>query len=382
MAEVGLRRSWPSAPLRLQSGMPPETSAPSSVPPGFRPPVVVAGLAAPAWSPASIEAVMPGVSVVSREPLETGGYSAAWFERVGVEGPEGARSWVLKRMDVRDDWFSRGTHDPVGREAQFVASPLLGSVAPRLASPYLAVDTGTEGLSALLMHDLGPDLLPDERAPLAADMEAQILTCLAGMHADHWGRLAPYDWLMRPQDFLTVMGPHSRGVAGLGSRGIRDAVIGGWERVLEILPPLVADALRRPPEQVAVPMADLPRTLVHGDVKVANFAALPDGRVCALDWAFVGWAPATFDLGWYLAVNASRLAGSREDVIARYRVALERALGTPIDEVLWARLEEAAVVCGAFMLLWSKVRGAEERGGEWDWWVDRLERWAHQIVTP
>lgn len=41
----------------------------------------------------------------------------------------------------------------------------------------------------------------------------------------------------------------------------------------------------------------LPRTLLHGDARVANFALLPGQRVTAFDWALIGAGPATIDLG-------------------------------------------------------------------------------------
>ena len=115
---------------------------------------------------------------------------------------------------------------------------------------------------------------------------------------------------------------------------------------------------------------------MHGDVKVANFALVSDGGVAAFDWAMLGAGPCTIDLGWYLAVNASRLARAKEDVVRQYRARLEAALGAPLQASLWRSLERAAIVCGARMLLWSKALAVDaERPGaheEWRWWVDRL----------
>jgi hypothetical protein len=109
---------------------------------------------------------------------------------------------------------------------------------------------------------------------------------------------------------------------------------------------------------------------------VANFALLADGRVAAFDWAMVGTGPCAIDVGWYLAVNASRLTGSKEEVLSRYRALLETALGHKLSAQLWSRLEDIAVVSGTRMLLWSKALGLDlARPGaaeEWKWWVDRL----------
>jgi len=123
---------------------------------------------------------------------------------------------------------------------------------------------------------------------------------------------------------------------------------------------------------------DLPRTLLHGDTKVANFALLPDGRVSAFDWSMVGAGPSTVDLGWYLAMNATRLARSKEEAIERYRMLLEDALGRRIPDGEWQRMVDLAVWCGARSMLWSKAlaleSGREGVEDEWAWWVDRLGR--------
>jgi hypothetical protein len=69
-------------------------------------------------------------------------------------------------------------------------------------------------------------------------------------------------------------------------------------------------------------------------------------------------------------------------VIVRYRALLERELGTQLDDLLWARLEDAAVIYGARTLLWTKAApaadGSETAQAEWDWWALRLEEVAER----
>jgi aminoglycoside phosphotransferase (APT) family kinase protein len=142
------------------------------------------------------------------------------------------------------------------------------------------------------------------------------------------------------------------------------------------LPPTIVSYLTRPGIDWEHVWADVPWTLLHGDVKVANFAIVGDGRVTAFDWAMVGTGPCTIDVGWYLAVNATRLTRSKEEILRKYRLLLEFALGHGLSDPLWSRLEAAAVVSGARMLLWSKTLALElGRPGaadEWNWWVSRL----------
>jgi len=100
-------------------------------------------------------------------------------------------------------------------------------------------------------------------------------------------------------------------------------------------------------------------------------------RIAAFDWAMVGACPVALDLGWHFAVNATRLPGTKEQTIARYRRLLEAALGRTLGDPFWRDTESLAVLGGAMTLLWSKALALESGGdrgrAEWDWWVARLE---------
>jgi aminoglycoside phosphotransferase (APT) family kinase protein len=145
---------------------------------------------------------------------------------------------------------------------------------------------------------------------------------------------------------------------------------------MDRLPPAAVRHLTCPGAEWEEAWADLPRTFVHGDAKVGNCAILADGRVSVFDWALAGSGPCAIDLGWYIAVNATRLTVSKDEFIARYRVLLEAELGRKLPDGLWNRLEVAAVVHGARMLLWSKALALEAgrlgAESEWNWWVERL----------
>lgn len=321
---------------------------------------------------------------VAVEPLETLGYSGSDFFRVRPRGPAGSGGpWIVKRTVLADDWFSARTGDRVGRGAAAVTAPELADIHRIFRLPYRAVAMES-GRTALLMDDLSGYLLPDERAPLEASVERSLLDVLAELHATFWASpaLADLPWLHGLADFLHVMGPrgHDETVAGGSARGVDEAVRTGWKEALTRVDPTVRRALTRPASEIAAGWRTLPHTLVHGDTKVANFALPAEGGVGVFDWAFVGRAPCTVDIGWYLAVNATRLAGTKEETLILYRALLEERLGRRLEERLWGELEEAGVVCGALMLLWSKGAAlAADRDGaadEWAWWCDRLERWA------
>jgi len=84
-------------------------------------------------------------------------------------------------------------------------------------------------------------------------------------------------------------------------------------------------------------------------------------------------------MGWYVAVNGTRLTRSKDELIARYRERLESSLGRALESPLWDRMIDAAIFSGARLLLWSKAIGLREgtpyRRADWDWWVEKLTRW-------
>ncbi|MBI5946657.1 MAG: phosphotransferase [Chloroflexi bacterium] len=319
----------------------------------------------------------PAESVES-QPLNAPGYSGASLSRLLVHHGDGTpTSLVLKRVQLGANWVADRTGDAVGREAALLGEPALDDVWSVFASPYRAyARDGSE--VALLMEDLTDHLLPDVDEPLTMEQEDGLLTALASLHAVFWeSAVLQIGWLASPRQVLGVLAAET--LPGNTTDGETTAVPGlamqGWARAFSMLPEAAAAVLRRPIASTVAEYSDLPRTLLHGDAKVANFAIMPGGRVAAFDWALMGAGPCGMDLGWYLAINASRLARPKEAVIARYRELLETARGEPLAHGVWERLERLAVVTGAHMLLWSKAPagdGDEKTAAEWEWWVERL----------
>ncbi len=331
---------------------------------------------------ATLAGLLGRVDNVRVAPLTGIGYSNAALARVEVSAagvPD--RKFVLKRTLLARDWTASRTGDTRGREALLLADPELSAVWEFLACPYVAY-AHAPGEVALLLHDVSAGLLPDERTPLSEEQEVALLTALARLHARFWdSRALAREWLVRPGQYCEMLGPsvaESPEAQSTLSPTLQTDVPRGWRSALPRLTPAVARKLTCAGSEWERRWADLPRTLLHGDVKVANFALLDGGRVAAIDWAVAGAGPCTIDLGWYLAVNASRLTGPKENVVKRYRALLEAALARSLGDSLWRRLEDVAVVCGARMLLWSKALALEAgRPGapeEWNWWVGRLGR--------
>jgi hypothetical protein len=323
------------------------------------------------------------IETVERHPLGTVGYSGATHERIDAQLRTGERrSLVCKRVCLAADLTAARTGDTRGREAALLGEPALAGVWDVFACPYLAC-SARQGEIGLLMTDLSDYLLPDVDEPLTEGEEDAIISSLARLHARFWdAEVLAIPWLNTPDLQFALLGPSSGAEEADWSAvpSFRDAVCRGWDVALTHLPAAAADQLRQPAEAFARECATLPRTLLHGDTKVANFALLGDGRVAAFDWALIGAGPCTLDLGWYLAVNAGRLARSKEDVIAHYRALLEGELGHVIPSETWERLLSVGILCGAAMGLWEKALAAESgpprASAEWEWWLGQLARGA------
>jgi hypothetical protein len=331
--------------------------------------------------PEKLAAVIGPIRTMSRTPLITSGYTAAQHERLDVMLSTGElRRLVVKRVRVATDWTASRSEDALGREATLLAEPALAAVWDVMQCPYVAF-WSVAGEIGLVMDDLTPFLLPDVRAPLSEAQEEQLLTALAGMHARFWSSPAlELAWLARSDHYVGLLDLRSAEsddtLADLPGNLGRQVQL-GWATARRQLPTSIATALARPGAEAARDWADLPRTLLHGDAKVANFALMPDRKVAAFDWAMLGTGPVTLEVGWYLAVNASRLARPKEELLVRYRVLLTQRLGWPLSDTLWDSLVRVAVIGGARMLLWSKALALEsDRPGareEWGWWVEHLE---------
>jgi hypothetical protein len=329
--------------------------------------------------PKFLSRVVGPVDSVTPTTLTTPGFSGSTLARLEVRLQTGETlPLVLKRTELAKDWTLYRSNDRIGREAMLLATAELAGVWDVFATPYVAfaIDSGAIGL---MMHDLSEHLLPDVREPIGESVEDALISRLARLHARFWNSpTLASPWLSRPASLFSLIGPIVVGDdpgAPIPSP-MRERVVEGWNEALRLVPPPVAAELRRSPAEHEAALAHLPRTLIHGDCKVANFGFLPGGRVAAFDWAMIGSAPASVELAWYLAVNASRLARPKEEVIALYRARLDEARSERVPDDEWSAMERSVWWSGALMLLWSKTLALREgRPGsqeEWNWWVDRL----------
>jgi hypothetical protein len=332
-------------------------------------------------NPKVIESIIGVVSNINKTLLSGIGYSDSTLDRIDVELTSGSKqSFILKYTKLNSDWLSQRTKDTVGREAAILDEDSLLKIWESVHCPYIAFAM-EKGQIAVLMNDLSAYLLPDVKEPINRKTEATILNTLASLHADFWEsiEIKKLDWLKTPQRYLEALGPgeHLTDSFAPPPKKVLESMNQGWEIAFEILPEEIKSMFLQPAKKILERWKDLPTTFLHGDTKLSNMALMPNGKIAAFDWAFAGQGPCSIDLGWYIAINSTRLSRSKEDVIALYRTFLESHLDSPIEEETWIKMVDLAIFTGAKMLLWNKALGYQagtERGNsEWNWWIQKLK---------
>lgn len=321
------------------------------------------------------------IAGIKKTMLSAVGFSGSVLERIEVQLQSGIiRNFILKYTRLETDWLSLRSKDLVGREAALLSEAALSGVWSSIHCPYIAFASG-HAETGLLMDDFTDYLFPDIREPIDICQEDLILNTIASLHATFWesSEIRKMDWLMEPQKYLEVLGPgeHASDRIAAPPDKVRTSMQDGWIWAFQFLPVEINNILKKPADEIFKHWNDLPVTLLHGDAKIANMAILPSHQVVMFDWTYIGWGPCGIELGWWLAVNSTRLARPKEDLINKYRSCLESNLKFPIPEKIWSGMIELAIMTGVMMMLWNKALGfhaGTKRGiDEWEWWVTQLK---------
>jgi hypothetical protein len=279
----------------------------------------------------------------------------------------------LKRVDARTDWIMRRTQDTSAREAQFAASPLVQRLPAGVGAPYLGAARDGDGW-VVLMHDVSPWLFPPDGV-LPAETADVILRRLAEMHAHFWEKPlddVDIDWCpssVRLYSFAPDVATRLQEETG------HAFFEEGWaafekhapHRARELVQHLCRDGSR-----LLADVESLPRTLVHGDAKIANMALAPDGVLWMFDWSIVGSAPVAVELMLFLTINSSRFPWSVAETAERYRGHLEQTLGDRFPGDEW-QLQRDITAAGALLLYgWGKALDATNgKPDELRWWCEQ-----------
>jgi hypothetical protein len=255
-----------------------------------------------------------------------------------------AGAFVLKKF-APESWRIELFGTPFNEPALW-ASGLTRGLPPPLACPTIDVAYHRgRGECWMLMDDVSNGIAP--RGSFDADTFRRLLDGLARLHARYWGSSPQQAELpVLTLDQHTAM--FTEPCAAAGGRAAPD----GWVAqvldrvfVFRTYVPVLLDVLgsddgdfyldlceqRR---RWLAPLSEMPQTVVHGDLRRANIAFLPDGRVSLFDWDFACLAPAAADLAWYWFLHFwcyppkdGKPPEDREPLKLYYVQALEAALG-------------------------------------------------------
>jgi len=319
------------------------------------------------------------VCSVERQPLKTSGFSGSAHENIVLKFENGkTTSLILKHIYPSQDITIWRSGNIGTREVMLLDDKEMAEVWNIFQSPCIAYAI-EDNISALLMHDVSKYLFPDVREAILPEQEDLILQKLAQMHAYYWQHnILSKTWLANQDIFFSFFNPLA--LAEEKARGRKhplfDLVQNGWDLARQLLPADIRDFILDPPIEKMT--EGLVKTLIHGDSKLANFAIMPDKKICAFDWTMTASASPAIEIGWYIALNASRLARSKEEVMNLYREFLQTELNFTIENKTWIQMVNVAVLTGAETLLWNKalnlqknIPGAKE---EWNWWTNSIRR--------
>ncbi len=272
---------------------------------------------------------------VREEPFPTDGWSGATFTSLRRD----RERFVLKRDSLAQDWIARATQDENLREAM-VASGFWYLPNP-LSIPYLGAAADGEG-AAILMPDLSDSLLTWERPSaeqrLNLDALDRVLHAIGRLHAFPWtDALAAnpdwsFPWCPLRERLLLLARPSADRYRAAGL-WVGERFLAGWDafdRTASTAARDLIDRLAADPSPLLDALRRLPATFLHGDLKLANMAVLPTGRIGLIDWQMAMLAPVAVELGWFLVSNSAMLPVPPAEAIGHYRRALEVAASEPL----------------------------------------------------
>jgi len=305
--------------------------------------------------------------------------AGAAYELVTASG----NAYFLKRLSPESDWIMRATGDHVHRPYLVWQAGIMGQVPGCIDHAVVAMElegSGDQAVLTVLMRDVGEHLVPPGDTIVPASQHESFMAHMAALSARFWG------W--QDDIGLTTMAHRLRFFAPgniapeLSAPLVPPpvaAAAAGWLALPDRSPLLarVARLVHGRPEVITGPLAQTPRTFLHGDWKMGNLGTHVDGRTILLDWAYPGAGPACWDLCWYLALNRARLPESKEAAIDRFRAGLEHhgiATGG-----WWQQQLDLSLIGIMATFAWEKALGD---ANELAWWQEQTAAAASRQGIP
>jgi hypothetical protein len=316
--------------------------------------------------------------------------SGSAFLKVETNGGSGTK-YIVKRTSLAGDWVMRATEDFLCRSVRLWQYGLLDRLPPSIDHSIVACAQDGEGW-AMLMRDVSAGLAPFGR--FSQELNELLLAALAQLHGTFWQMPELNDprlGLCSLRHLYTFLSPQTSCREAGGPDSIQELSLKGWE----LFKTLVAEdvvgiiqSLLDDPQPLCDALDRYPHTLLHGDCRHTNLAALPGGRGQAvlLDWQFAAVAPPAVDLASYLACNSAFLPIRKEAAIEFYRRQLAQGLGERYDDCWWRPQLELGLLGGFLQDGWVIAlrsinwwEGWTEEVGGPGHWRDDLVWWSEQV---
>lgn len=295
--------------------------------------------------------------------------SGAAFERVELDGVR----CVVKYVHPDHDFTMRVSGD-VGCRPRRVWEAGLMDLAPDVIDHATlgAARWGRNGWGvALLMRDVGDQLVPPGDDPLPEAHHLQLLDHCAAMAARAWGWHDDLELLPHRLRWAWFGAAQLDGEAALGfPEPVPAIAVEGWQHFASRAPASCVELvgeLRRDPTPLSEALLTTPQTFLHGDWKLGNVGIGRDGRTILLDWAYPGEGPVCHELAWYLSLNRARIpeGHTKESSVEAFRGALEHH---GVATAGWWERQLGLCLLGAVVQFgWEKALGD---GDELAWWCD------------
>jgi hypothetical protein len=298
------------------------------------------------------------------------GKSGTRLERVTLDD---GTALVVKVVSPAWDWLVRATGD-TGRAVLLFQSGIMERIPEVIEHGVVAVEA-EQGSWTIVMTDLSHALIPE--GPTVARRDSRrVLAATADLHDEFRGERI--QGLCALDDRYRFLAPATAAREADGTEAVPKLIGRGWEIFFAAVAQDVAAAVAAildDPSGLTRQFRSEAMTLIHGDLKLGNLGLLED-RVVMLDWGDrAGIAPPEVEFAWYLAINASRIEATREELIQDW---LE-VCGDRRDE----RALALALVGGLAQLGWNKALDALDHpdpevrareSADLDWWVSAARR--------
>ncbi len=176
----------------------------------------------------SVDELLAGATDVTA--IDSAGKSGARLERVSI----GGEPHVVKYLDPSVDWTMRAAGVDTSATLELWRRGVLARLPTSINQPIVGV-AYEDGVTAMLMHDVGEWLVPvsDDVVPL--DQHLRFLDHMAHMHATFWQTPDDIDVVSNRTRYTELSPQTAEREAALGSTHAVPPLIGaGWPRLAEV----------------------------------------------------------------------------------------------------------------------------------------------------